>query len=107
MVKAWGNYACDAGSLKVGGKDFSILINNNVGDGCFCWYVCNEKDIPEKAEFVLAFQGVGLHIFDYDCSDGEPVEGAILTGSFFAYSHNGDIYLSSLSDKPDWWGENC
>lgn len=98
-------YECDCGAVKVGGKDFSILIGNDFGDCAGKVHICVKP--PRDAHFELAFQGKDLKVFDYDCSGGKPIEGVSLTGSFMAHSFNGDVYIEKLSDEPTYWGDNA
>ena len=98
------SYGCDCGALKVGGKDFSILIGNDFGDGGFHVHIGVKH--PTDARFQMAFQGKDLKVFDYDCSGGKPSEGVSLTGSFMAYALDGDVYIEKLSDESTYWGDN-
>ena len=101
-----GTYSCDAGCLKIGAKGVSFLVNNNYGDGTFNIYRCTMKELPDDSHFEMAFQGVDMVLFDYDCKGGKPIEGITLTGSFLALSLDGDIYLEQYKTTPDNWGIN-
>ena len=99
-----GSYTSDIASLKVGAKGVSFYINNGKGDGTFDVYLCNAKELPEDVQFVMAFQGENLVLFDYDCGD-TPIDGVSLTGSFLAYTLHGDIYLERFK-WTNTWGSN-
>lgn len=103
MIIKSGTFSCDAGSLKVGNKGFSVLIKNGYGDGEFEWSITTEE--PEDMNFECCIQGEGLYIYDKDGSFGEPVYGPF-SGSFIAFSKKGKVCLYRLSEKPDWWGLN-
>ena len=106
MLRKIGTYGCDAGSLKIGGKDFSVLIENGYGDGEFDVYVCDGRDVPSYARFAGCFQGRNLRVFDYDCDGGKPIDDVYLTGSFIAHNFNGNMYLERLDNDTTYWGNN-
>ena len=94
-------YSCDAACLKIGNKDFSVLISNGFGDGTFKVFSFNPKDEIVYAKEKITIQGTDIKIFDYDCSGGKPVEGVSLTGVFTVYAKNGNIYLEIVDTDPN------
>lgn len=61
----------DAGSLKIGNSEFSILINNNIGDGVTCVAIFNnEKEFynADLMDFTTLIQG-HFYIYNYDCGE--------------------------------------
>jgi len=104
MIIKKGGYECDAGSLKIGNKDFQVLVSNGIGDGGYEWYVVDsDEDLPKDAHLEQCIQGKHIKIFCYDCDDY--TYGYELNGSYFVYSHHGYMYLRYWSDTY-WWGGN-
>ena len=97
-------YACDCGSLKVGNKDYQILVENGCGDGRFNAYVVDsEDDLPRNKRFVGCAYLKNMHLFPYDCENYMTSES--WTGSFFFYNDEGDVYAHLFSTRNHWDGK--
>ena len=92
----------DAGAVKVGNDNFSVLIPNGIGDGTVRVAVFNkdENDVifnPNMMNYIGSVTGKDFYIYDYDCgntpattTDGKVVK---LNGSYFVYNYEGLVAL--------------
>lgn len=80
----------DAGGVKIGNENFSIVIPNNLGDGLTRIAILNEKENNSSAfNFMGAIQG-RFNIYNYDCGD-KVIK--TLQGRYLVYSKNGFVVL--------------
>lgn len=89
----------DAGGLKVGTKDFNIIIPNGYGDGDTLVRVLEESEkAPSTARFFTSIEGENINVYAYDC--GQEVEttlsgryGVYIDYNEALYSNQGNVYL--------------
>lgn len=83
----------DAGSLKIGNKNFNILIPNGYGDGETEVFIIEQNiDIPLR--YITLVEGE-VEIFDYDCANSNVV--TTIKGRYQIYSENGQIVFVKIS----------
>lgn len=83
----------DVGGLKIGNKDFSIIIPNGYGDGETNVYI-SEKKIHVPLEYYTFVKGT-IEIDDYDCG------GTIITtlkGTYHIYIGNGNVVFVQVDN---------
>ena len=86
--KTWS----DAGSLKVGTDDFSILISNGHGDGEMRYAVLEKEEIYNEL-YIMCHETTikgKFNIYSYDCGDDVDM---VVEGNFFVYSYEGLVAL--------------
>lgn len=86
----------DAGSLKVGNDDFTILIPNGHGDGATRYAILNEDEYyGHRFRYFTQLQGK-FNIYSSDCGDeiAETIEGV-----FGIYIHEGMIALVKRNEE--------
>ena len=84
----------DAGSVKVGNDDCTILLPNGYGDGITEVYILEKDDpLPDKAKFFTTIEGNAIGIYDYDCG-GEKV--TIISGRYEYCYYNGCGYFKQI-----------
>lgn len=85
----------DAGSVKVGNENFTVLIPNGYGDGLTNVYVLEENedicDFTKKAKYFTAVEGT-FNLYDDDCIKDATVL-ITLTGWYSAWYYNGEVWL--------------
>lgn len=93
----------DAGSLKIGNEEWSILIPNGVGDGITRYAVFdNESEInTDMLRYFTSVRGK-FNIYDYDC--GTTIDQT-LDGSYLIYIWEGIIAFVKTSGKGGAHGE--
>lgn len=79
----------DAGSVKIGNGDFSILIPNGYGDGITNVFI-SEKEIHVPLKFITTVEGV-IEVFDYDCRDNVI---KTIKGKYAIFSGDGNVVFS-------------
>ena len=88
-------YICDMGSLKIMFEGGSCFFSNNIGDGEYEVYVCDEeKQIPKEAEFVGHFTIFKKGWLMYSDCDNENKQHAFNKGRYFvSLDKNGNFYI--------------
>ena len=86
----------DAGSIKVGSDEFSILIPTGGGDGIARFGVVENKDFNHS---MMNFTGIMIDskkafVYDYDCDGGVPVYE--LSGKYHVYYYEGIVCFVKL-----------
>lgn len=81
----------DAGGLKVGNDEFSIIIPNGYGDGVTRYAVLEEDDITidisDAMDYFTSINGK-FNIYDYDCGNNIL---EVIEGTFAVYRYEGII----------------
>jgi hypothetical protein len=81
-------YECDMASLKIMFDSGSIFFSNGFGDGVYEVYVCEEKGVPKKAEFLGHFTVLKkAWIMRYDCSNRGKIH-TFTEGRYFVFRDN-------------------
>lgn len=85
----------DAGSVKVGNENFTVLIPNGYGDGLTNVYVLEENenicDFTKEANYFTRIEGT-FNIYDDDCWK-DPTALITLKGGYSAWYFNGEVWL--------------
>lgn len=84
----------DAGSVLLGGSNFSVQINNGLGDGLvYVEVIENQKDVDDEKlsrfEFFTCIEGE-FQLYDYDCG-GIAIES--FSGRYATYFNNGHVVI--------------
>lgn len=80
----------DAGAVKVGNKNFQILIPNGHGDGITRVGVVKPGQVScEELNYFSVIEGQDINIYDYDCTDGEACER--ISGRYSIYYGEGFV----------------
>lgn len=85
----------DAGAVKVGNQDFSVMIANGVGDGTSRVAVFNNKEESAFYSNMMNYQTTvcgEFYIYDYDCGNTPATkDGEIVTlkGTYHVYVYEG------------------
>lgn len=88
----------DAGAVKVGNQEFSVLFNNGIGDGVNRVAIFNKVEAgtifnSSMMNFISSVNGE-FYIYDYDCGDTPAIKDGTevkLKGKYFVYSYEGLI----------------
>ena len=96
-------YDCDGGTIMLGNETSRISLPNGFGDGNFTIMVTTKKTYGkyhnQKMEWLGVVEGNNIHIYNYDCLDGEDLtdENNILytlpEGRWAVYALDGNILL--------------
>lgn len=85
----------EAGSVRIGNDDFTILIPNGYGDCTTTVHVLDKgEELPKFLtfkDFFTSFRGENVKIYEYDCGGDNIV--ATLSGRFGAYYNDKDVYF--------------
>lgn len=81
----------DAGSLKIGNEDFTILVPNGFGDGEMRYAIVDQFNSNMANPFTL-IDGK-FNIYTYDCGN-EIAE--MIEGKFYIYYHDGIVIFKRL-----------
>ena len=68
-------YGCDGGTIMLGNETSRVSFPNGFGDGEFTVTVTTKKAYGNhhKMKWLGVVEGNNIHIYDYDCLDGEDV----------------------------------
>lgn len=81
----------DAGGIKVGTDNFSIIIPNGSGDGITRFAILNEDEINKTVfEYFTLLEGTEINVYEYDCGDKVL---CTLRGRYGSYYSDGFIVL--------------
>lgn len=85
----------DAGAVKVGNENFTILLPNGYGDGLTNVYVLEENEdvcnFTNSARYFTAIEG-NFNVYDDDCWK-DPTALITLTGWYSIWYYNGSVWL--------------
>lgn len=83
----------DAGSVRIGNENFTVLIPNGWGDCRTSVTILDKNEkVVKDTKFFTSFEGQNIKIYKYDCGGDEYV--TILSGRFGAYIGNKSIWLA-------------
>lgn len=93
--KTWS----DAGSLKIGNDNFTVLFGNNKGDGETRYAVLSKNEFYASRIFSYQtqFEGENINVYSYDC--GNEVDEVLPKGRYQVYSYEGLVAIVSLDDN--------
>lgn len=88
--------AADAGSVRIGNDQFTILVPNGYGDGATTVHILErDEELPDEelpeARFFTSFSGKDIKIYAYDCGGDAAV--ARISGRFGAYVNDKKVYF--------------
>lgn len=86
-LDTWHETYSDAGGLRIGNDDFSVIVPNGYGDGNMHYTIvgrgCFNHDM---LNFWCSISGKNINIYNYDCSDGSAVNSLSgRYGVFYGY----------------------
>lgn len=85
----------DAGGIKIGSKDFSIILPNGYGDGITRYAVLVHSTFNNLMfDYKTSIAGNCINIYDYDCGN-RVLE--TLSGEFHVYSCNGIVVFEDMN----------
>lgn len=83
----------DAGGVRIGNRQFQMLIPNGQGDGLTCVHILERQDeLPLEAKYFCCFRGENIKIYSYDCGSCDMFV-ATISGRFGAYYIHRNVYL--------------
>lgn len=83
----------DAGGVRIGNRQFQMLIPIGQGDGITCVnFLEQEDDLPLEAKYFTCFKGENVKIYAYDCGSCDMIV-ATISGRFGAYYNNRNVYF--------------
>lgn len=91
----------DMGSTKVGNNDFTICINNGVGDGATITIIDERDQFPNDLfKFFTRIEGK-FNVFEYDCGEKKVInpethKPLVLNGAYLTYGGNGFVLIQKL-----------
>ncbi len=91
----------DMGSTKVGNNDFTICINNGVGDGATITIIDEREEFPRDLfKFFTRIEGK-FNVFEYDCGEKKVInpethKPLVLNGAYLTYGDNGFVLIQKL-----------
>lgn len=83
--------AADAGSVRIGNDQFTILIPNGYGDGTTTVHILEREEEQPEARFFTSFSGKDIKIYAYDCGGDAVV--ATISGRFGVYINDKKVYF--------------
>lgn len=87
----------DAGSVKVGNENFSVLIPNGYGDGFTRVAIFSKEEFLAECymNFLTLISGTNISIYSYDCGD-EVCK--VINGVFAVYAKDGFVAFVKKAD---------
>lgn len=83
----------DAGGVRIGNKQFQMLIPNGQGDGITrINFLDDEDSLPLEAKYFTCFKGENIKVYAYDCGSCD-MYVATMSGRFGVYYINKDVYF--------------